>query len=113
MTHAYPHKTLQAVERARQEGLSVMRAAGAREAWSGALGSAHIMGGTVMGTSPDTSVTDPFGRVHGFENLYIAGASVYPTGGAVNPTFTLHATTLRTVAHIIGRRTASGASRAV
>ncbi|MGH7105139.1 MAG: GMC oxidoreductase [Acetobacteraceae bacterium] len=52
--------------------------------------------------------TDPFGRVHGQENLYLVGASVFPTGGAVNPTFTLHATTLRTVSRIIDRGHGSG-----
>jgi choline dehydrogenase-like flavoprotein len=108
ITHAHAAKALQAAERSRQQGLAIMRAAGAKQAWSGPLGSAHIMGGTVMGESPASSVTDPFGRVHGQENLYLIGASVFPTGGAVNPTFTLHATTLRTVSRIIGRGHESG-----
>jgi choline dehydrogenase-like flavoprotein len=104
VTHRQSGKTLRAVARLREQGLAVMRAAGARDAWSGPVGSAHIMGGTVMGESPARSVTDPFGRVHDIENLYLVGASVFPTGGAVNPTFTLHATTLRTVTHIIDSR---------
>lgn len=66
-----------------------------------------------MGTSPDSSVTVPFGRVHGLENLYLAGAGVFPTGGAVNPIFTLHAITLRTASNIIGGRQAAGAPRVV
>lgn len=111
VTHAFSAKTLLAVERVRRQGLDVMRAAGAKQVWTGPLGSAHIMGGTVMGTDPAHSVTDPFGRVHGLENLYLIGASVFPTGGAVNPTFTLHATTLRTVQHIVGVGHASGAAR--
>lgn len=109
--HAFAAKTLLAVERLRRQGLAIMRAAGAREAWSGPLASAHIMGGTIMGTHPDHSVTDSFGRVHGLENLYLVGASVFPTGGAVNPTFTLHATTLRTVSSILGVGRAAGAMR--
>lgn len=111
--HAHAAKTLRAVVRVRVQGLAVMRAAGATESWSGPLGSAHVMGGTVMGESEATSVTDPFGRVHGLENLYLVGASVFPSGGAVNPTFTLHATTLRTVMHVIGSAhgTRAGADR--
>ena len=112
VTHRQSDRTLRAVARLREQGLAVMRAAGARDAWSGSVGSAHIMGGTVMGENPATSVTDPFGRVHDIENLYLVGASVFPTSGAVNPTFTLHATTLRTVMHLIGtehnRRTTAG-----
>lgn len=102
VTHAHPPKTLRAIARIREQGLALMRAAGAEEFWSGSLGSAHIMGGTIMGENPMASVTDSFGRVHGLENLYVVGASVFPTGGAVNPTFTVHATTLRTVTHLIG-----------
>lgn len=108
--HAHAPKTLRAVARLREQGLAIMRAAGAKEFWSGPLGSAHVMGGTVMGGSPSASVTDPFGRVHGLENLYLIGASVFPSGGAVNPTFTLHATTLRTVTHIIGSAHAARAA---
>lgn len=104
VTHAQAAKTLHAVARLREQGLTVMRAAGAKEFWHGPISSAHVMGGTVMGKDRTDSVTDSFGRVHGLENLYLIGASVFPTGGAVNPTFTLHATTLRTVVHILGSR---------
>ena len=41
-------------------------------------------------------------KVHGIDNLYIAGSSVYPTGGAVNPTFTLVAMSLRLADHLAG-----------
>lgn len=102
VTHAHPQKTLRAIARTREQGLTLLRAAGAEDFWSGSMGSAHIMGGTVMGEHPTSSVTDSYGRVHDMENLYVVGASVFPTGGAVNPTFTLHATTLRTITHLIG-----------
>jgi choline dehydrogenase-like flavoprotein len=37
----------------------------------------HPMGTTRMGTDPRTSVVDPDCRVHGLDNLYVAGSSVF------------------------------------
>jgi choline dehydrogenase-like flavoprotein len=53
----------------------------------------HMMGGTRMATGPDDGVVDPRGRVFGYPNLRVAGASVFPTGGVANPTFTACALT--------------------
>jgi choline dehydrogenase-like flavoprotein len=55
----------------------------------------HHIGTTRMGTDRATSVVDPRCRVHGYSNLYIAGSSVFPTGGFSNPTLTLMALALR------------------
>jgi choline dehydrogenase-like flavoprotein len=55
----------------------------------------HHMGSTRMGTDPKSSVVDAQCRVHGYDNLYIGSASVFPTGGFSNPTFTLIALSLR------------------
>ena len=38
-----------------------------------------------MGDDPATSVTDPWGRVHGHDNLWVMDASVHVTNGPVNP----------------------------
>ena len=89
-------------EAAVSEGLSVFKAAGAREQWSGPRFGMHIMGGTVMGSDAATSVTDPFGRCHELDNLFIAGPGLFPSSGAVNPTFTVHALALRTADHLLG-----------
>ena len=51
-------------------------------------GFSHPMGTTRMGDDPATSVVDRYGRVHGMENLYVAGASLLPGLMAVNPTLT-------------------------
>ncbi len=60
----------------------------------------HHMGTTRMHESARFGVVDPNCQVHGLANLSIAGASVYPTGGAVNPTLTLVALTLRLSDHL-------------
>jgi choline dehydrogenase-like flavoprotein len=49
----------------------------------------HQMGTTRMALDPKNGVVDFNQKVHGIDNLYIAGASVYPTGGGCNPTLTL------------------------
>jgi choline dehydrogenase-like flavoprotein len=58
------------------------------------------MGTTRMHQDPRRGVVDPNGRVHGLANLSVAGASVFPTGGAVNPTLTLVALSLRLSDHL-------------
>jgi len=88
-------------EAAVAEGLSVMTRAGATESWAGPRFGMHIMGGTVMGSDPASSVTDQYGRCHELDNLYVAGPGLFPSSGAVNPTFTLHALALRTAEHFL------------
>jgi len=60
----------------------------------------HHMGTTRMHTDPSQGVVDPDSRIHGIDNLYVAGASVFPTGGCANPTLTLLALTLRLSDHL-------------
>ncbi|MGH9461260.1 MAG: FAD-dependent oxidoreductase [Vicinamibacteria bacterium] len=55
----------------------------------------HPMGTTRMHDDPKKGVVDPDCRVHGIDNLYIAGSSVFPTSGFANPTLTLLALALR------------------
>jgi choline dehydrogenase-like flavoprotein len=55
----------------------------------------HHMGTTRMADGPERGVVDPHCRVHGVGNLYVAGSSVFPTGGAANPTLTIVALALR------------------
>ena len=62
----------------------------------------HIMGGMMMGADPRSSVTDPYGRVHGLDNVYVADGSVFVTSGAHNPTLTLMAVALRNMRHLAG-----------
>jgi choline dehydrogenase-like flavoprotein len=58
-------------------------------------GAHHHMGTTRMHDDPKQGVTDGNCRVHGVANLWIAGSSVFPTGGYANPTLTLVALAIR------------------
>lgn len=55
----------------------------------------HHMGTTRIHASPRRGVVDPDCRVHGMNNLYIAGSSVFPSYGYANPTLTIVALALR------------------
>jgi choline dehydrogenase-like flavoprotein len=56
---------------------------------------AHHMGTTRMHRDPRHGVVDEHCRVHGTGNLYVAGSSVFPTGGWAPPTLTLVALAIR------------------
>jgi choline dehydrogenase-like flavoprotein len=58
-------------------------------------GGPHHMGTTRMSADPRHGVVDADCRVHSVENLYVAGSSVFATGGYANPTFTLVTLALR------------------
>ena len=56
-----------------------------------------------MASSPDRGVVDADCRVHGMDNLWIAGSSVFPTSGCSNPTLTLVALAVRLADHLRNR----------
>ena len=60
----------------------------------------HHLGTTRMADTPAEGVVDRDCRVHGMENLYVAGSSVFPTGGAANPTFMIVALAHRLADHL-------------
>lgn len=64
------------------------------------LANYHQMGGTRMSDDPNGGVVDADCRVHGYDNLYVAGSSVFPTGGWANPTLTIVALALRLAEHL-------------
>jgi choline dehydrogenase-like flavoprotein len=68
------------------------------------IGGFHHMGTTRMADDPRQGVTDREGRVHGIDNLYVAGSSLFPTGGWANPTLTILALALRTAERIAARK---------
>jgi len=60
----------------------------------------HHMGTTRMNEDSKQGVVDKNCKVHGINNLYIAGSSCYVTAGAPNPTLTIVALTLRLSDHL-------------
>jgi choline dehydrogenase-like flavoprotein len=60
----------------------------------------HQCGGLRMSALPDAGVVDPDCRVWGTDNVYVAGASVFPTSSYANPTLTAMALGLRLADHL-------------
>jgi len=65
----------------------------------GAYGGHHI-GTARMGSDPRSSVVDSDCRVHGVDNLYVAGSATFPTSSQANPTLTVVALSLRLAAQL-------------
>lgn len=63
-------------------------------------GGCHQIGTTRMSGDAEQGVVDKNCQVHGLDNLYVAGSSVFTTGGHVPPTFTVVALALRLADHI-------------
>jgi choline dehydrogenase-like flavoprotein len=66
---------------------------------AGAYGGHHL-GGARMSADPRQGVVDPDLRVHGVENLFVAGGAVFPTSSQANPTLTILALSLRLAEHL-------------
>lgn len=64
--------------------------------------SKHVMGTTRMGHDPHRSVVDPFGRLHGYDNLVVVDSSVFVTSSGYGPTLTLAALAARSAHHLVG-----------
>ncbi len=82
-------------------------AAGATRTALGSIGTTsrastgqHQAGTCRMGNDPAHSVTDPYGRLWGHNNVRIADASVHVTNGGVNPVLTVLANSLRITNHL-------------
>ena len=64
----------------------------------------HQAGTCRMGTDPGRSVTDPYGRVWGHDNLRLADGSLHVTNGGVNPVLTIFANAMRVIDHMTSGR---------
>lgn len=81
-------------------------ASGAVQVWrtspGGGLSAGQHQAGTLrMGEDPSSSATDPMGRVHGYDNLWVSDGSVHVTNGGVNPVLTILALAFRTAENIV------------
>lgn len=76
--------------------------AGDREAnvWEQAGDGSHQVGTTRMSARPGDGVVDPDCRVHGFDDLFVASSSVFPTSGQANSTFMIVVFALRLADHL-------------
>ncbi len=63
----------------------------------------HHAGTTRMHVDARHGAVDADGRVHGTDNLYATGGSVFPSSGFANPTLTIVALALRLAEHLKGR----------
>jgi cholesterol oxidase len=52
---------------------------------------AHILGGAVVGASPETGVVDAANRVFGYQNLLVTDGAAIPANPGVNPSLTITA----------------------
>jgi choline dehydrogenase-like flavoprotein len=96
---AHP-ESVRAAEALRRRAETWMRASGAQDVWvtpigSGLSGGQHQAGTARMGEDASTSVTDPYGRVHGHRGLWVCDASLHVTNGGVNPVLTVLALAFR------------------
>jgi choline dehydrogenase-like flavoprotein len=74
------------------------------------VGLLYGTGATRMSDDPKTGVVDANCKVHDVENLYVAGASVFPTSGHANPTLMITSLALRLADHLKVRMTTLPAS---
>ncbi len=85
------------LEHAVARGTEVLEAAGAKDAVADAplqVAGWHLMGTARMGTDPERSVVNEWGRSHDVKNLFIVDGSVFVTSAGVNPTNTIQAIAL-------------------
>lgn len=65
--------------------------AGITEAVRGTPTTAHILGGAVIGASPERGVVDRHRQVFGYQNLLVTDGSTVPANVGVNPSLTITA----------------------
>ncbi|HEX2079876.1 MAG TPA: GMC family oxidoreductase [Longimicrobium sp.] len=99
VTFAYSEADRRLIRHAERSMADVLAAAGGRELWIEA-DTAHLVGGCRMGSDPETSVTDSFGRTWEVPNLWICDGSLFPTSGGANPSLTIQAIACRTAARM-------------
>jgi cholesterol oxidase len=64
---------------------------------------AHVLGGAVMASGPDTGVIDTAHEVFGYPGLYVVDASAIPANVGVNPSLTITALAERFASHFAGK----------
>lgn len=70
------------------------------ESLFGAPTTAHILGGAVIGSTPDDGVVDRYRRAFGYTNLLITDGSTMPANVGVNPSLTITAMAEEALSHV-------------
>jgi choline dehydrogenase-like flavoprotein len=90
------------IEFGKNKVMEIMSAAGAVEVIQEQR-YAHLVGGARMGSDPNTSVVDKFGRTHDIPNLFLCDGSIFPTQGSANPGLTIQSLAARTADYLISQ----------
>jgi choline dehydrogenase-like flavoprotein len=98
-------ETIRTATFVRDRAIDWVRASGAKQVWSRPVvphlsGGQHQAGTCRMGTDPRTSVCDPFGRVHGTDDVFVIDGSLHVTNGGFNPVLTIMALAYRCAEHV-------------
>ena len=70
------------------------------EALTGTPTTAHILGGAVIGDSPENGVIDKDQKIFGYKNMYVCDGSAISANPGVNPALTITAMTERVMEKI-------------
>ena len=70
------------------------------EAFFGIPTTAHILGGSVIGDSPETGVIDKQHKVFGYQNMYVCDGAAISANPGVNPSLTITAMSERAMSFI-------------
>ena len=109
ISYALSENSRRMLDHAIARATDILKAAGARHVVSEAPiteGGWHLMGTARMGTDPQRSVVNEWGRSHDVKNLFIVDGSIFVTSAGVNPTCTIQALALY-VADSMKRRLAT------
>jgi cholesterol oxidase len=71
---------------------------------AGIPGTAHILGGAVMGATPETGVIDADNRVFGYENMLVCDGAMISANPGVNPSLSITAIAERAIDKIPSKR---------
>jgi choline dehydrogenase-like flavoprotein len=97
---AFTGRDTETQKRARRVAETVLEAAGAKDLVRlGRSIASHHMGTCRMSAREEDGVVDQNLKVWGSDNLFVLGSSVFPTGGALQPTLTIAALAMRLAAH--------------
>ena len=101
-THPETVRTAQFMQ---EQAIKWLKASGAHRVWSNPVGlflsgGQHQAGTCRMGRDPRASVTDPWGRVHAHDNLFVVDGSLHVTNGGFNPMLTIMALAFRSADYI-------------